>query len=1034
MLDDTEATPDPAGAPIVVDDHRPAAAAGEHHSLKRIGPYRITGVLGRGGMGVVYAATDDKLGRSVAVKVIAPAARDLAEARARFWREARALAAVDHPGVVQVHRIDETPEGLLYLAMERVEGATLADLMGPRVRAQTEAWPAAAAVELLVQAASALGAAHALGITHRDVKPANLLIEPSGRVRVVDFGLARRLEGGDDRITETGAVLGTPAYMAPEQVEGQGVSPATDIFALGVVGYRLLSGQHPFARESREATALALAGGRYIALAAAAPTVAPTVVAVVESCLARSPGARPADGTALATRLAEALATTPADLAPLAAAAWPEGAAPPPASPRQTPRPGARLGSGPPPSGPSGGLGSGPSLSRDLGAGTWRWMLGSAVAAALAMGAAWWSQAGDPEAVLDAAVASPASTAPAARLPARPVLAVLDFEGEGLAADDRRPAVLSERLRRQLDGAPERLRTLCRATVAAMAGPEGALRAPREALPSRVDVVVTGELRADAQGELVAHLRAERRSDGARLADLTFEVTDDTEEMAIALSGALLEALGIDPLPAPPPLQANDEALAAWLDAERLLEQGDHDGTRSALARALRLAPDLVPARLSELSLLRAERQGPQLQARLAALRDLPMDARDAARLTVWRAMGAERGAEAMAALRALGERWPYDVQAARLEMSLRFTDPSVRDLAEAERVAERILEVAPKEEDAASRLVRALAFRGHADQIKPTLARLGVPLDTDAFTEVRGDVAVMVGEFDEAVAAYDAAVALAGEDIYSLNMAIAARILAGRCEAAASAALARIEHVEAEGRDGNLDWTYSLATQALLCTERFDALEAVLDRWTAHGESGASQSLGLRGRLQVLRGDPPAHITAWIAPALVAPQTPATARPALALTLSRVVTDRVALQAALRQAEDQALDASLPPTVRRGWESARLALSLRGRLLDLLDASDGEAKTRADAEAHRAAVARLVADSAASVPPVARLRDEGELVGRAESLGRHAELLDALDETEAARAAWRLVADAGYGRLWTTDLWLRARARLAGP
>ncbi|MGK0359824.1 MAG: serine/threonine protein kinase, partial [Bradymonadia bacterium] len=277
----------------------------------RIGPYRVDGLLGRGGVGEVYRAYDEGLQRAIVVKSIAAPHRAHVDARARFWREARALAALDHPGIVRVHRLDESDAGELYLAMELVDGAPLSAALG-------NAWPSNAVAAVGRQAAQALAAAHRVGLTHRDVKPANLLLQADGVVRVVDFGLARRPSAIEERITATGARVGPPAYMAPEQINGREVGPATDVFALGVVLYRALAGQHPFARGSAEATALAVTATRCAPLQSVTPMADPTLTTVVMRCLAQRPEDRYPDGAALAAALAPIPAMTSAALAAFA--------------------------------------------------------------------------------------------------------------------------------------------------------------------------------------------------------------------------------------------------------------------------------------------------------------------------------------------------------------------------------------------------------------------------------------------------------------------------------------------------------------------------------------------------------------------------------------------------------------------------------------------------------------------------------------------------------------------------------------------
>ncbi|MFO0745908.1 MAG: serine/threonine-protein kinase [Myxococcota bacterium] len=272
-----------------------------------VGAYRIVALIGRGGMGEVYEAWDDRLARPVALKRIPVLRQADGEARARFWREARTLAALRHPGIVTIFEIGEDPTTKsLYLAMELVRGRPLSTL-GPRPM------PPRLAVHLVREVALALGAAHAAGVTHRDIKPPNILVEDDGAVRVVDFGLARRVDELDERLTRSGTLIGTPGYMAPESVlatpsarEGAVVSsgPPADVFALGTLLYRLLAGVHPFVRESAQATAMAVAGALHTPLGALGLRLPPSLVAVVERCLALAPAERPADGRALAEALA----------------------------------------------------------------------------------------------------------------------------------------------------------------------------------------------------------------------------------------------------------------------------------------------------------------------------------------------------------------------------------------------------------------------------------------------------------------------------------------------------------------------------------------------------------------------------------------------------------------------------------------------------------------------------------------------------------------------------------------------------------
>lgn len=209
----------------------------------KVGRYRITGELGRGAMGAVYRAHDPQLDRPVAIKMISASATGGSlradESEARFLREARVAARLAHPSIVAVY--DAGREGNdLYLVMELVEGESLA------ARLASGRYPSSAETfEIVAQAAEALAVAHAAGVVHRDVKPANLLIGRDGRVKVSDFGVAKAV-GESTELTRTGMMVGSPAYMAPEQIQGQELDGRSDLFSLGVVLYELLLHRKPF--------------------------------------------------------------------------------------------------------------------------------------------------------------------------------------------------------------------------------------------------------------------------------------------------------------------------------------------------------------------------------------------------------------------------------------------------------------------------------------------------------------------------------------------------------------------------------------------------------------------------------------------------------------------------------------------------------------------------------------------------------------------------------------------------------------------
>jgi len=211
-----------------------------------IGSYKVLDEIGRGGMGVVYLAEDTRLGRRVALKALPAALAMQPEMRERLRREARAAATISHPAVAVVYALEERDDHL-FIASEYVPGETLRNAIarGPI--------PPERARAIALDIAGALAAAHAAGVIHRDLKPENVLIRADGGVKVVDFGIAQ-IEGAEaTRLTRTGAMLGTPAYMAPEQLLGKTVDGRADLYAWGIVLSEMLTGRHPLQRQDRKA-------------------------------------------------------------------------------------------------------------------------------------------------------------------------------------------------------------------------------------------------------------------------------------------------------------------------------------------------------------------------------------------------------------------------------------------------------------------------------------------------------------------------------------------------------------------------------------------------------------------------------------------------------------------------------------------------------------------------------------------------------------------------------------------------------------
>ena len=269
-----------------------------------LGHYEIEAKLGQGGMGTVYRARDTVLGRTVAIKVLAADAVSEADAAPRILREARAASRLNHPNIVTVHELARTGE-TEFLVMEYVEGAPLAALIQPG------GLPIDRILDYATQIADALAAAHEAGLVHRDVKPGNVMVMPTGRVKVLDFGLARHLPAAPadetraataEFATRHGAA-GTIGYMAPEQIEGRPADARSDVFALGVVIFELLAGRRPFEGDTAWATMNATMNSDAPDIGRLRTDTPPGLVRVVSRALARDPDSRYASARALANDL-----------------------------------------------------------------------------------------------------------------------------------------------------------------------------------------------------------------------------------------------------------------------------------------------------------------------------------------------------------------------------------------------------------------------------------------------------------------------------------------------------------------------------------------------------------------------------------------------------------------------------------------------------------------------------------------------------------------------------------------------------------
>ncbi len=259
----------------------------------RLGAYELVGTLGAGGMGEVHRAHDTRLGRDVALKVLPEEVASSPERLARFEREARIVASLNHPNIVTLHSIEEAA-GVRFLTMELVEGRNLADLIVPG------GLPLAQVLDLMIPLADSLGAAHEKGVVHRDLKPANVMVTHEGRVKVLDFGVAKLMTaeasatrtGSDDMsstLSTAGEMVGTVSYMAPEQIFGEAVDARTDLFSLGILIFELLTGKRPFGGKSLWEVAAAIMREDPPPLTSVRPEVPADLERVVSRCLEKQP-------------------------------------------------------------------------------------------------------------------------------------------------------------------------------------------------------------------------------------------------------------------------------------------------------------------------------------------------------------------------------------------------------------------------------------------------------------------------------------------------------------------------------------------------------------------------------------------------------------------------------------------------------------------------------------------------------------------------------------------------------------------------
>jgi eukaryotic-like serine/threonine-protein kinase len=527
---------------------------------RMLGRYRILDRLGAGGMGEVWLAEDTQLGRKVALKSLRAEVADSSEKRARFEREARAVAALNHPNIVTLYSVEEA-DSVRFLTMEYVDGETLDDRLRPGGMRPSEV------LRIGAEIADALAAAHAHGIVHRDLKPGNVLLARDGRVKVVDFGLARAL-GGDGgllggarpretSLTQEGLAVGTLHYMSPEQLQNRTIDGRSDLFALGVVLFEMATGELPFAGESAAQVISAVMRDPPRRLDEQGGKLPPQIADLVLAMLDKEPRRRPATAVDVRDALDAAARLLASDTEAL-----PASRSRPIASPRRHHAP------------------SGPArralpivlvaLAAAVAAGAWLWLRTSRGAAAAADGDA---------------------------IPAIAILPLANFSAEPEWVVDGMTDGLIGAIAR-LDG----LRVISRQSAMHYKG--STKRLPEIAAELRVDYLLEGSLRHDGDAYRVqAQLyrpEPEQRFWSGTFARASRDVLLLHADVARAVAGALHVEL------APPVAERFEtaravlpEAYDAYLRGRHLLDQGRPETIRAArthLEEALRLDPSFAPA------------------------------------------------------------------------------------------------------------------------------------------------------------------------------------------------------------------------------------------------------------------------------------------------------------------------------------------------------------------------------------------------------------------------------------------------------
>jgi serine/threonine protein kinase/tetratricopeptide (TPR) repeat protein len=831
----TEESREDSGAP------REGPANDLAHAPGRIGPYRIDGILGRGGMGEVYRAWDPRLERHVALKRILPD-RASPKARVRFWREARILAALKHPGLVALHDIGEVDDAL-YLTMELVTGEPLSTARGAR-------WSLDAALSLVIELADAAGAAHAAGVIHRDIKPSNILIELSGAPRLIDFGLAHKDD--EEELTSSGALLGTWSWMAPEQISGEPATPRTDVHALGAVLYTLLAGESPYQRETREATAAAILASARPSLRRLRPDLPPGLLSLLDLALSRHGARRPANGTAFANALKNIALGEGLLLSRFIIREGLEAARSAIAEP---------------------GLSTGPERVRRPSPRPRPYALMGALLLAGALAIGFWRGETDTPAISDIASEFPTHSLSTLRPELRRTHSAGALRGRDELGKARTRAIailpFEDPDHTGIGGALAELMRLELRTIAGtepvpyreLLGHSKGLPGIAELMHQRLgqpknDAVLSGRvtrLKAGAEFEIEMRLHVTGSSEPMTIFTLDTP-SSEFGQAARTLMTALSNELGA-PVKGASTQTISLEALHQLLAADEALHHDEWRAFRAATEAAFRESPTHPRVLFAKLRLALALDETDSIQSILASLvTRTDLSPRDASYASI---LDAQYGKGRREDLPVLVEKhlreFPRDIDVKYVDLGLKFMATGSGKLKRAAEAATTLLRSMPNSPLAASRLVRALSWLGRSDEARRLFSELGINPENRGMSSVFGELAMYEGNFDEAILRFERNLEPDGDmTFYAANMHIAALMLANRCwEAYTQATHLMRPHALGEAVFG-IDWTYFLSVNAAACDGSLDRAIDGLERW--HSVTGSESGHGYRGFLPTYR------------------------------------------------------------------------------------------------------------------------------------------------------------------------------------